>query len=233
MFKKIKYLLVDTAGQVTAVVVTKVPRLKQSDVSKMILKKNKTTEQVLFIERYPNKYRLQMMGNELSINGSLAGLFVLEKAYNIKKIKVEISGLDLPIKATICNNTTEAYFPLSIFKQYKSKTVSLAGISYLLIPLNRSVPEFIQKSKLLLKVKAKTLTIPAMGIIFFKKGYIKPLVYVKDTNSFIWESACGSGSLSYYIYSGISKIKQPSNKFIEVKRKNNYFSVKCATSILK
>lgn len=86
--KNINYKLVDTAGQITAVVFDVLRRRRYAFVSKYLMNLDKRIEQVVFIE----KNRIQTMGNELCINGSLAG------AYLLKQPKLEISGIDQSVK---------------------------------------------------------------------------------------------------------------------------------------
>jgi hypothetical protein len=75
--------------------------------------------------------------------------------------------------------------------------------------------------------------VPASGTINFNKNQITPTVYVRGTDSLVQESSCGSGSLAYSMFSGINKIKQPSDKIIEVKRYRKYFTIKVPVKIVK
>ncbi|MEK7550344.1 MAG: hypothetical protein AAB535_00960 [Patescibacteria group bacterium] len=183
--KNINYKLVDTAGQITAVVFDALKSNRYTPVSNYLMNLDSRIEQVVFIE----KKQIRTMGNELCINGSLAG------AYLLKQAKLKISGIDKSIVYIISNNNKFAN------KRYLDKL-------------------------------ATKYSVPASGIIFFNRNEIKPLVYVKDTDSLVWENACGSGSLAYFIFSGVKKIKQPSSKLIIMSKNKKYFTIKVGVKIV-
>src|SRR3990167_550787 len=72
---------------------------------------------------------------------------------------------------------------------------------------------------------AKKYNLPAFGSVVIKDNTIYPRVYVKDVNSCIDETSCGSGSISAAIISGLENILQPSGGVISVKRNANRFIV--------
>lgn len=80
---------------------------------------------------------------------------------------------------------------------------------------------------------ADKYNVPASGIIKYRANKITPIVYVKNTNSLVWENACGSGSLVYSIYSSYSKIIQPSKQEILVKRFKKSFTIKVPVKIVE
>lgn len=129
MINNIPYTLIDTAGQTTAVIDVPVPRSEQPRMAKPLMKSIKNIGQVCFIEKENKLFRLQMMGNELSVNGSLAGAFYLSNKFNIKKFDVGLSGLQ----------KTAEFFDQSILfpgliKSAATDLVELDGIVYKFIP---------------------------------------------------------------------------------------------------
>ncbi len=213
----IKYKLVDTAGQITAVILSETKREKQPLISKKLMSYNPKIEQAVFIE----KNRIQAMGNELCINGSLAGGYLSGNSI------IEISGLNKPVKFAKQNGFILARFPRSLLQSRIRNIIQLTGIVYIISNNKRMA------NKIFLKKLASNYGAPASGIIFYKKGAIKFLIYVKDTNSLVWENACGSASLAYSLFSNYKKIKQPSGSFIEIKSTKEFFTIKSPVSILK
>ena len=211
------YQLIDTAGQYTPVFSQSIPNKNQKLlISKKLLEEfNPLVGQVAFI----NKNQVQMMGSELSINGSIAAGFVLSKKLNLKKVTFKTSGLGQPFAVKFNCSTTSIYLPKTIIKSINDNLVSLSGIKYLVEP---KMPKKLTLTKKQKKVLRKlTQNCPAAGIVFYQQNKIKLLVYVKSTNTFIWETACGSGSLAYYLTAKEPNIIQPSGKTINIEENND------------
>lgn len=209
MNKKIPYTLIDTAGQITAVIDVPVSRAQQPEVAKPLMAKIKNIGQVCFIEKDNSTPRLQMMGNELSVNGIVAGSFYLLQILKKIKITLKTSGLNETFLAQKNNGSVSIYFPKSLIKSINKNTVILAGIKYFL--QSGSVPENLlndQKNKLIKLCR----NYPASGIIFYDNNKIQPLIYVKSTKTFVWETSCGSGSIAFAKVTGFKNIIQPSGK---------------------
>jgi hypothetical protein len=117
-YKNIKFKLIDTAGQITAVVFDGFKGQNLSDISKKLMQNDNQIEQVVFIE----KNKIKTMGNELCINGKLAGTYIAKK----------MTGPLISLK-----------FPLTILNGIDNNTIKFNGIGYIisndikLIKLNR------------------------------------------------------------------------------------------------
>ena len=195
MSQKILYRLIDTAGQITAVVTTKINMEDLPKLAKSIMEKDQKVEQVGYL-RGDN---FQMMGGELSINGLLASAFIRNPS------------------------TTCITLPSSLILDTSGDIVSLKGITYKItnnLPASKRI-SFTTK-KLLTTLASGT---KASGIIYYKNNTIKPLVYVSDTNTYVWENACGSGSLAYSLVTGNRKVIQPSGKLLKFKISKNTITV--------
>lgn len=215
--QNLKYKLIDTAGQYTPVFSGfsgDVP--ERLLISKKLLEKyNPLVGQVAFIKNN----QVQMMGNELSINGSIAAGFVLSKNLNQKLVKFKTSGLIKPATVRFNCLTTSIMLPKSIIKSVSNNLVTLQGIKYLVkLGLPKKLTTSKKQKKLLRKL---TQNCPAGGIVYYQNNQIKLLVYVKSTNTFIWETACGSGSLAYYLVTKQTNIIQPSGKTINIEDFND------------
>lgn len=202
------YKTIWTAGQLTAVITDSQIDNNLSEIAKSIMAKNSQIEQVGIL----TGRNFQMMGGELSINGLIAGAYVVNKSGDINNFSFIKSGnvvsLELPISIIISSNNNE---------------IALEGIKYLLIsglPNTRVLSSSIKEK--LIDISKNS---PASGIIYYDKGKIVPLVYVQGTGTYIWENACGSGSLAYSLFSGEKVVIQPSGESIQFNISKNIITV--------
>lgn len=209
------------AGNMTALVKTRLPRRFHGQIARQIMKEDKSVEQVGFIEpaRNPRALaRLQMMGGEFCGNAtrSLAMCLFneLRTQCNIikRKFSLEVSGMDKLIEVSIQeNNSVQISLPVNhyndeLFRTCKNGTlVRLDGIQHFV----SNLPRYVTINQELLKLRGYyelkneglfKYNVPAIGTIFLQRieGGIKiyPLIYVHDTKTFIFESGCASGTLA-------------------------------------
>ena len=223
MKNKRAYTIIDTAGQKTAVIQNGFVRREQPFVAELMMTINPMVEQVAYLEKEGNNYRCQMMGNELSINGSLATAYLVAKQLKKSAVSIELSGLDKCVSATTDGRTISIEFPDSLIKQIIKNTVILEGIAYKVV---KGFPEtYLTTSKLKQRLQTLAKDIPAAGIIFYKDNQIIPLVYVKPTNSYVWENACGSGSLAFSLMTGTDLVIQPSGEFLTIQKNSDTLTI--------
>ena len=152
-------------------------------------------EQVGFISRTGTP-TLKMMGNELSINGTLAFASTLKP-----QGKLITSGLDSLVNYTNESGFCTIRFPVN-YRRQRNKVI-LRGIGYLISNVK------IQNIKEYLNKMCNQYQCQAFGKIEYQNNIIKPFVYVKKTSSMVQETACGSGSLAYSVISDLKQITQP------------------------
>ena len=81
--------------------------------------------------------------------------------------------------------------------------INLDGISHMLMPENLYTREEMESS---IKRIADEIGVPALGMIKSLGGNsggdvaIEPLVYVKESNTLVWENGCASGSIATAFY---------------------------------
>jgi len=168
---------------------------KNKKLSKKYLKE---VEQVGFV----SNNKLQMMGGEFCVNATLALAHQLRKEGYLYT-----SGISNKIIYKNSKNKTKIKIPLNYKKN--NNLVLFRGIGYICIkkkPLKNSIIKLANKYNL-----------PAFGAIVYNKNKITPYIYVKQVNSFVKETACGSGSIAYSIFSGFNKIIQPTGEIINIK----------------
>jgi len=192
-------------GNSTALVRNCPNKLKRK-VSKLLLNK---VEQVGFVRHF-KKPELEMMGGELCINAALAFASQLSK-----KGVLYTEGIKKPIQYRNWDNNTSIKVPLK-YKRY-GNIVLFDRIGFIILS-----KEYKKKvSKRLIANLSKKYKLPAFGAIVYYKNKITPYVYVKNVNSFVKETACGSGSIAYSIISGCKRIIQPTGQAIYVNIRKN------------
>ena len=197
-----KYLI---AGGNSTALVQDCPTGRRKDLAVDLLRE---VEQVGFLDRDSNPPQLEMMGGEFCINASLAFAADLGGQGRIK-----VSGLEQSIAYSNDHSSTAITVPLWWSRRHDN-IILLQGIGFILLPLARSPTmnkEFLAKYCL-------RFSLPAFGAVLFSKSRIIPYVHVAAVDSFITETACGSGSVAYSIFSGINRIEQPAGGVIAVSR---------------
>lgn len=222
---KLNFIKVNPTENMTVFVLDALPRTEYFEIANKIMNYNNIyAEQVGFIERPVLKNsnasaRLQMMGGEFCGNASraLAAVAVNRGYPNITEEKgkyvvpLEVSGVEVVIYCEVEPQDSNAYevavkMPLQrsmreIEVEYKEKVyqgiiVELYGISHaVFFTEDKSLKEeFFQK----VKNEIGDFDYDAFGVMFFneRERFMTPLVYVKETDSLIWERSCGTGTVA-------------------------------------
>ncbi len=202
-----KYLIAD--GNSTLLVKS----YKSCEKETIIRKYLGEVEQIGFIS-YPRGIpKLLMMGNELSINATLALAAMLSN----KSGRLLSSGY----KGFVQYENQKQYtkIRLSIAYEKFDNTALLNGIGYVFLKRNKQI------NKNYLSGLCSKYNLPAFGAIFYKKNRLIPYVYVKQTNSLFKETACGSASIVLNILTGKKFITQPTGEIITVEKNGNDFTI--------
>lgn len=194
-----KFLIAD--GNETALIYD-CPKKERKKIAVKLLKE---VEQVGFVSNKATLPKLEMMGGELCLNATLAFASTLKKSG-----KLATSGLKNPLPYSN-NKTTSIKIPLK--SKQENNVVLLEGIGFILY----SKKEKAKITKNELTKLCEKYKLPAFGGIIYDKNKILPYVYVAGVNSFVKETACGSGSVAFSIFSGKGKIVQPTGKTISIK----------------
>ena len=196
-------LFADPAGNLTAIIRGAEPE-KRLPIAKAILDAGKA-EQVGF--EVPPMYggcgRLEMMGGEFC--GNAARAFAFQKAAEQwpdgeHELCVEISGVEkpVPVRVDLDNGTAFAQMPLPLelacceVDGTAYPVVVMEGIWHLIAEDREPSEEFVKHA-----IQAVEQFQPeAFGILFLQQERLTPAVWVRATQSLVWESSCGSGSLA-------------------------------------
>ena len=204
----IRYIPADPAGNLTAIVLSPVePQARAEVAARMMARCPEGFEQVGFAEEdsltgeFP---RLCMMGGEFC--GNAARAFACYAAgvrgRGETRLSVAISGAKNPVPVEIDLSSCRAYAQMPL--PYALETLDVDGRE---IPLVRM--EGIDHALMLNAAPSPALAervlavMPkqdAQGVLFVQEDRMTPLVYVAATDTRVWESSCGSGTVALAWY---------------------------------
>lgn len=234
---RLHYVKVNPAENMTIFILDQISAEYHREIANKLMNYNNLHgEQVGFIQKEGSFMRLQMMGGEFCGNAtrSLAAYMVhsgypgIKKVDNGYQVELKTSGVEETIRCLVRPTDKENIYysqidmplPLEIkeesYNAVEAIKVHLPGIVHIIVDASKieDEDEFFQA----VKAEMDKMEYDAFGIMFYdkKKGFIKPLVYVKATDSLYWERSCASGTcalgvaLAYEENKPISKsIHQP------------------------
>nr|WP_312578528.1 hypothetical protein [Sedimentibacter sp.] len=169
-------------------------------------------EQVGFVKspKIGGSLRLEMMGGEFCGNATRSfGLYIAfcKGAVDSEIIPVEISGCSdvLNVDTNVRKGYAKTTMPLPIgidcivIDNNYVYVIEFEGIVHVIAENVEVGNEIYEKIK---KVLINKYDIDAFGIMFLNNDELKitPLVYVKETDSVVYEHSCGSGTIATAIY---------------------------------
>jgi hypothetical protein len=211
---KIKKFLI--AGGNSTALVWDCPNEKRKEVTRKLLN---DVEQVGFVLQDTKIPKLNMAGDELCINATLAFAFQLSG-----KGVLFTSGIKEKVEFDNENKETLIKIPLKY--HIEDNLVLFERIGFIFFENQRITKEFLSNL-------AEKYKLPAFGAIIYKKNKIVPYVYVKEVNSFVKETACGSGSIAFAILKGVKTIIQPTGEIISVKIIDDSIKIKAKVREIK
>ncbi|WP_283608072.1 hypothetical protein [Faecalispora anaeroviscerum] len=212
---KFSIRVADPAGNITIFVLGDVPPEQYAPIAaKLLSMEEYHAEQVAFqvVPRMGAQGRIQMMGGEFCGNAARSFGYLLSTLLpgHPDTVTVEISGAEQPLTVTIDREggrcETEMPLPVGMiqveFGGQKYNAVCFDGIVHTIVPGEARDEGFVRE--LLAAVQAAAPA-SAYGILFLNGQNMTPVVYVCDTDSLIWESSCGSGSMAVAVYLAMQK----------------------------
>lgn len=236
---RIKYYVLNPNGNITALVTSKVAPEQYSRISAKIMEKDKSVEQVGYVDFNTNPPYLRMSGGEFCGNGVMSAAvlyYYLQNSDNY--VYLNMYGSPAPFKNEILN-IGSAFTCKSSFdyindfciksfdfegQKFSLPYVRMDGISHIILEnsFDRNL------AKRVIADLCKTLKLSALGFLFIdnKSGSLEPLVYVEKENTLFYENSCGSGSVALCSYLSNGKdflvsLKQPGGIINAQKSGNN------------
>ncbi len=205
------YYKIDPTGNITAIVETPTERSEQSRIAGLIMAADTTIEQVGFLEKPQSaaSVRLQMMGGEFCGNASISAAALMARNGGIDSgdITLEVSGADEPLCVKVQKLGDDKYLgtvamPLPVgietasLGAVKLPVVQFPGISHVICDSSLSVSD----AEANIRAWCEELNADALGLMFLEGDALKPYVYVRSTDTAVWESSCASGSTACAAY---------------------------------
>ena len=215
----LQYTVFDPTGNITLLVTSAVVRSLHAQVAARLLEEEPDAEQVGFLEYTGQEQpRLQMMGGEFCGNASMSfGAWLCSKE-NIplgmtRNFQLEVSGADTPVPCAVTPlpDCMLGTVTMPLAEKIELRTFPLAegeitlpvvffpGICHM-IATNGTLQR--HQAQEALRRWAAALPCQAAGLLLFddERMHFDPLVYVKDTDTFVWERGCGSGTAAIACY---------------------------------
>ena len=233
----IRYVTLNPTGNLTCLVLDPVAEKDRGRVTNALINR---CEQVGYLETpkiYPGcaRARLQMMGGEFCGNATMGtaawlamqdGLAIGEK----EEIVLEVSGAEMPVLCMVRREiqgwTGRVDMPPVLGTEEIQEdgkvftAVHMTGMTHLIHTGERmKKPE----AEAVLRAVAAELPAPAVGLLQWEEteGCMTPLVYVRESRTMIWETACGSGSAAIGAWKALAaggsmqvSVVQPGGKLI-------------------
>lgn len=236
----IEYVLADPTGNVTGLIESIVPIEMHPEIAEALMQIEPSCEQVGFLlsSSEGSDITLRMAGGEFCGNATMSTAAYYCKTHNVKDgetkvVNVKVIGTKGLIPVTIqkfgevFKGTIEMPVPRRIFEhqfyfdgeKYNYPVVEFEGISHVIIENN--VPVYFPEA--VIKSWCDELKVSGLGLMLLNDNNttLRPLVYVKNPETLVWESSCASGTTAVgaYFREKLSapvrmELKEPGGKLI-------------------
>ena len=216
---EVQFAKISPTQNMTIIVLSPIERAQQPMLAeKLMAYESVHAEQVGFLEEaaLPGAMaRLQMMGGEFCGNATMSLAAYLAHKSSMTEgesavYPLEISGADEVLACDICKKDGVYSASVAMPLPEKIETVSLPdgsrypavffpGIVHLIVPIGKMDEAAAEKS---ISGWCSALDADALGILLVSEdcSAIKPIVYVRATDSAVWERGCGSGTAALGAY---------------------------------
>lgn len=223
---KYEYTILRPGGNDQMLIKGIIPQKSKRKINDEMIKRFPNVEQVSFYEfdQKNNLAILELAGGEFCGNATRSLAYLL---LNGKKgeISIKVSGTKRELKAGIKKeNTAFAQMPVSNIESIKKLDknlfrVDLEGITQLIYLQDKQIKnQNIKKYAFKILQKEDLIySVPAAGVMFITEQEefieLKPVVWVRDIDTLLFETACASGTAAV----GVWKAIQNNKKLTEVK----------------
>lgn len=199
---RIRYVPADPAGNLTALALTPVPATRRAAVAaRMMALCPEGFEQVGFADEgsmLSPLPRMAMMGGEFCGNAARAFALLAAQRRGLGEtaLCVSVSGASAPVRVAFSGRQAFAKLPLPV-GTYGLRAagrdvpvVCMEGIDHALL---LDCPPSEETARAVLAAMRPQ---DAQGVLFVQGGRMTPMVAVAATDTCVWESSCGSGTLA-------------------------------------
>jgi len=206
--KEISYVLLNPTGNTTGLVLSSVGDPRRGGVTAALMNRCEQVGYLMPARKPGAAARLRMMGDEFCGNASMAAAAWLAQGENLppeeeKEVLLEVSGTDELVRCRVRRDgsgwigSTEMPLPLQIrpfsFRGEELTAVRMPGMTHL---IRRGTDLAREEAESLLKEAGARFQEPAVGLLQWQEetSTLIPLVWVKESETLVWETACGSGA---------------------------------------
>lgn len=216
---EISYRLYNPTGNITALVETQVPVEHQPEVAEYIMKQSPSCEQVGYLSGpvEGSDITLRMAGGEFCGNATMSTAACFCNAQGMQNgetrtVNVKVIGTSGLVPVEVTREKGSYYGTISMPKalkienvkftiegdEYTYPVVSFVGISHVI--MDDKFP--VSLTETAIKLWCDRLKVQGLGfmIVNEKRTILRPLVYVKNTETLVWESSCASGTTAVAAY---------------------------------
>ena len=202
--KRYAYVKLDPTGNLTDLVTEAVEAGDEKRVTAELMKE---CEQVAYLEpaQHGGRARIRLMGGEFCGNAAMAAACYLVreelKTGDETVVPLEVSGAEgvLSCRVKALEDGYEGTVPMPKVISIQRETwnglqlaaVRMEGILHMIC--EETLPSEAAAECLLREIAARVPD-DAVGLLQWKDGYMRPLVYVRGSDTMVWETGCGSGS---------------------------------------
>lgn len=236
---KVEYVISAAGGNETVIRLLDHSRLSSwyaKEGAEMIA--NHGAEQAGFL--LTDSFHLEMSGGEFCGNATRAAAVLLSIVTGKPDSEYTVSGFSGQVTATTKRLSDQKYWAESIFPGMEvtlqpvvfangqnALLVDLGGIVHVLI--EGDLPENYRELHREITDELSLRDRSAVGVVWYQKRAnsvrIDPIVWVKEIDSFFYETSCGSGSIAAACATGFVEIEQVTGKSITVKIGDNNVSL--------
>ena len=213
-----RYVTLDPTGNLTCLVLDSVPAEERPAVTGRLMDR---CEQVGYLEKPRQKGQraaLCMMGGEFCGNAAMACAAYLAQTAGAKAetvVPLSVSGAKGTVRCVVRPGPdglwegTAAMPPVletgrTEIGGMPAALVRMEGIAHLI--LEDREPEK-EEADRLLRMAAARLPDPCVGLLAWdgRTDFMRPLVYVRESGTMVWETGCGSGSTAVGVWLALKK----------------------------
>lgn len=207
--RKARYVILNPSGNLTALVTEWPGRESEAEITSALMKES---EQVAYLEPavLPGSLaRIRLMGGEFCGNDAMASAGWLIRSSlqpgEHRAVPLEVSGAQGIVSCEIQKTAGGFRGTVRMPKVLSIAELKLEGISFVSVRLEGILhlireasapltPGFAEE--LLRRISFLRPAEEAIGLLDFnpETGFMRPLIYVRGSGTFVWETACGSGS---------------------------------------
>lgn len=209
---QLEYIIADPTGNITALVLTKVPPEEQPRAAAALMAREPRVEQTGFLSLTERGAELRMAGGEFCGNATLSAAAVFARGRGLAPgesltLQVRVSGAPEPLGVCVSalpgggfSGTAEMPLPEAVGRKtlrldgrvFLLPCVEFPGITHIIVPGGMDAGEAERAAR----EWCAELGASALGLMLLDEQArrLRPLVYVPAGDTLFWESSCASGT---------------------------------------